>query len=88
MTEQALDQPNEKHLQMLNEFGKRFMDLKAYFLRLNLPGDNVRLAVERLDDGFLRAREAIFALPMVTTPLEDDKVPSEPVVPTEPPLVA
>lgn len=88
MTEQALEQPSEKHLEMLNEFGKRFMELKAYFLRLNLPGENVRLAVERLDDGFLRAREAIFSLPMVTTPLEDDKVPGETVPPTEPPLVA
>lgn len=51
-------------LKQLNDFAKKFRELKQSLLDLNLKShENVRLAIERLDDGYLRAREAIFAVP-------------------------
>ena len=75
-------------LDQLNEFGKRFMELKAYFLNMNLASqENVRLAIERLDDGFLRGREAIFS-PAIVQEYEDEKVANDSAPVEEIPLAA
>lgn len=71
MSDQPQVQPEQ--LEKLNEFGKRFMELKSYFLKLQLQDqENVRLAIERLDDGFLRGREAICSIPMVSDLVDDE----------------
>ena len=80
------EQPQIQQVQLdrLNEFGKRFMELKGYLLKLNLDShENVRMAVEHLDDGFLRGREAICAVPMVSD-MQDDTVPEEDKVANDP----
>ena len=60
-----IDEQNKKSLENLKGFFDIFMEMKNYLVDLNLPySDDYRLAVEHLDDGFLRAREAIFVKPI------------------------
>lgn len=88
MSDPVQTQINPEQLERLNEFGKRYMELKAYFLKLQLQDqENVRLAIERLDDGFLRGREAIFS-PAIVQEYEDEKAANDPVVPDQTPLAA
>ena len=59
------DTLREKRLGMLDDFASTFVQLKSHFQNLKLKNEeNVRLAIEYFDNGFLRAREAIFAEPM------------------------
>jgi hypothetical protein len=67
------NQVTPEQLNQLEEFGKRFMDLKLYLLKLNLPNiENVRICIQYLDDSFMRGREAIFSPPIVSE-YEDEK---------------
>ena len=60
----------KKKLDILNAFGDKFMAVKAFLLDLGLPETvNFSLAIQYLDDGFLRAREAIMAVAEVSQPV-------------------
>lgn len=88
MTDQTQPQITQAQLDNLQELGKKYLELKAFFLKLNLSSqENVRLAIERFDDGFLRAREAIFSAPIVNE-FEDEKVANDSTAPDETPLAA
>jgi len=53
---------DEEKLDVLNEFSEKYMELKQYLLSLKLSDTgNINIAIQYLDDGYLRAREAIFA---------------------------
>lgn len=60
------DKFDQKKIDRLNDFAKDFRALKDKLLSMELDSvENVRIAIEHLDDGYLRAREAIFAIPML-----------------------
>jgi hypothetical protein len=67
---------NQDHkLKMLNEFSEKYTAMKDFFLRYRLTdSQNVHLAVQYWDDGYLRAREAIFA----SSPLSETNVNTKP----------
>ncbi len=64
-------------LALLNTLVAKFVEFKTYFIGLGLASDNVRLAIERFDDGFLRAREAIFSIPSEDKPAGEIQHPTE-----------
>lgn len=79
---------NDERLKMLDEFAFKFMEVKKYLLGLNLVAgaEHVRIAIQYFDDGFMRAREAIFSLDTIQvpeSPSNDSEQPAE-----NPPLAA
>lgn len=52
---------NDERIKLLDEFTSKFMDLKNYIINLKLASEHIRLSIEYFDNGFMRAREAIFS---------------------------